>query len=178
MTVEHHSGRQQPLHCSEWQKDEFFFQLLPRLYVCPLLQRQTQRQQMSALLQPLPPEKYPEKRSLAAIVWSKGLFPASTLVVVEIVTSSRFLKAESLGAVVLKWEQDHLPPLVCDLLRRNLWFLIQNRFIVSKVLSPWIEKNSLLCALHVHILILFLFLCISEVLLYCHLLFCVTVLAL
>lgn len=65
-------------------------------------------------------EKYPEKRSLAAIVWSLGLFPASMLVLVEIVTPPVLLKAESLGEVVLKQEQDHLPPLVCDLFISSL----------------------------------------------------------
>lgn len=39
--------------------------------------RQTQRQQISTLTEPLPLEKYPEKRSPAAIVWSLGLFPAN-----------------------------------------------------------------------------------------------------
>lgn len=81
MAVEHRSGGQEPLNCSDCQKAELFFQLLPRL--CPLLQRQTET---AALSEPLPLEKYPEKRSLAAIVWSLGLFPASTLVLVEIVT--------------------------------------------------------------------------------------------
>lgn len=44
MTSAYSSGGQEPLHCSEWQKAEFFFQLRPKLCLCPLLQRQTDTQ--------------------------------------------------------------------------------------------------------------------------------------
>lgn len=59
--------------------------------------------------------------------------------------STSFLKAEVLGEVVLKWEQDHLPPLVCDLFRHSLWFSIQSNFLVSKALSVEL-KWTLHCA--------------------------------
>jgi len=95
------------------------------------------------------------------------------LMLLGTMASPVLLKAESLGEVVLNCEQDHLSPLVYDLFRSSLCLLVQNCFIVSKVLSLWIEMNSVLGALGIQIMILFLFLYISEVLLYCHLLFCV-----
>ena len=146
MTVEHHSGRQEPLHCSEWQEAEFFFQLLARLYLCPLLQRQTDTETADSYII--------AASSTGKIPWET--FPCCHRVVQWIVSckcacasgncdSPSFLKVESLGEVALKWGRDHLPPLVCDLFRSNLRFLIQNCFIVSKVLSLWIEMNSAVC---------------------------------
>lgn len=126
MTSDHCPVEQELLHYSEWQ-DRFFSQLLTRV-LCPLLQRQTEAADFSSL------EKHPLNCSLAAIVWSNGLFPASLLVLVGTGTPPAFWR-QSLGALVLKWEQDHLPPLACDLFRHNLWLSIQIYFIVSKVLS-------------------------------------------
>lgn len=171
MTAEPRAGEQEPLHYNEWQKARFFFQLLARLCLCPLLQRQPETADIYIIAAP----------SAGKILLE--MFPCCHRVVQWIVScksacacgnwdSPSFLKAESLGEVFLKWEQDHLPPLVCDLFRQKLWFSIQNNFLVSKVLSLWIEMNSLLCMLNVQMLILFL--CVWEILLHCHGLFCGT----
>lgn len=90
-----------------------------RVCLCPLLHKQTETADTCILAASatgkIPLEVFPCcHRVVQWIVSCKSACAGGNW------DSPSFLKAELLGEVVLKREQNNLPPLVCDLFRHNL----------------------------------------------------------
>lgn len=96
-----------------------------RVCPCPLLQRQAEIADTCILA-----ASATGKNTLRSVPLLPSCGPMHCFLQVGLCwwESPSFVKAESLGEVMLKWEQDHLPPLVSDLFRHNLQFSIQNNF--------------------------------------------------